>query len=332
MSTTSNARLRRLRQHAGLRAMVQENQLQVQDLVLPLFIKAGLKEPQPIQSMPGCYQLGLAHLDDEIDACVSLGLKAVILFGIPSHKDATGGASWQADGIIQQAIMRIKRRAPAMLVITDVCFCEYMDHGHCGVLSGEGDAASVDNDATLPLLAQQAVSHAKAGADIVAPSGMMDDMVTVIRQGLDAAGYQQTAILSYAVKYASCFYGPFREAAEGAPQQGDRRTYQMNPANAGIGLREAQQDLAQGADAIMVKPGMPYLDMVQRLKAQHPGVPLAVYQVSGEYAMIKAAAQQGWLDEVEAMMESLLCMKRAGADIIISYFSKQVAEQLRHTK
>jgi porphobilinogen synthase len=321
-------RLRRLRQHDNLRAMVQEHRVTCDDLILPLFIKAGLSVKQPIASMPGHYQLSLQDLDAEIASIVQLGIPAVMLFGIPEHKDAIGSAALLDQGIVQQAIRRIKQCAPTLLVISDLCFCEYTDHGHCGVLQQNTAGTVVDNDATLPLLAEQAVSHAQAGADIIAPSGMMDGMVAAIRQGLDQAGFQQTAILSYAVKYASSFYGPFRDAAEGAPQQGDRRGYQMNPANAAIGMREAEQDMLEGADMLMVKPGMPYLDMVHRLKQRFIGVPLVVYQVSGEFAMIKAAAAQGCLDEGLAIMESAMSMKRAGADMMISYFAKDIAKLL----
>lgn len=327
----TTTRLRRLRQKNSLRKLVQENNITVNDLVMPIFVKDKLTTKVEIASMPGCFQLGLNELDDEVDEIVSLGVFAVILFGIPSEKDALGSASMGDNGIVQQAIRRIKKRAPDLLVISDVCFCEYTDHGHCGVVVKSDDGMcgdTVDNDTTLPLLAQQAVSHAKAGADIVAPSGMLDNMVAAIRLGLDEAGYTKTLILSYAVKYASSFYGPFREAAEGAPKSGDRKSYQMNPANAAIGLLEAKQDIEQGADMVMVKPGMPYLDMVQRIKQNFPGTPLAVYQVSGEYSMIKAAALQGFLDERETVLESVVCMKRSGADIIITYFAKQIAKYL----
>ncbi len=322
-------RLRRLRQHPSLRHLVQEHRVSLKDLVLPLFVKAGITQPQPISAMPGHTQWPVDALDEEIAEIVSLGIPAVMLFGVPAYKDAMGSAALLEGGVVQQAVRRIKQLAPDLLVMTDVCFCEYTDHGHCGVLSSKG-GDDVDNDATLTLLAQQAVSHAEAGADIIAPSGMMDGMVAAVRQGLDHAGYTHIPILSYAVKYASSLYDPFREAAEGAPQHGDRRGYQMNPANASIGLREAEQDMQEGADFLMVKPGGLYLDMVQRLRERFPGVPLAVYQVSGEFAMIKAAAEKGCVNEHAMMQESLLSMKRAGADIIITYFAKSMAKVLRH--
>ena len=253
-----------------------------------------------------------------------------MLFGIPAYKDSCGSAALLQDGVVQQAVRRIKQLAPDLFVITDLCFCEYTDHGHCGLLASE-KPGDVDNDATLPLLAQQAISHAEAGADMIAPSGMMDGMVAAIRSGLDHANFSHLPIMSYAVKYASSLYDPFREAAEGTPQQGDRRGYQMNPANASIGIREAQQDVAEGADCLMVKPGGLYLDMVQRLKQRFAGVPLAVYQVSGEFAMIKAAAEQGCVNESAMMQESLVSMKRAGADMIITYFAKSMARFLRQS-
>ena len=321
-------RLRRLRHHATLRDMVQEHRVSISDLVLPIFVKAGITEPQPIEAMPGHSQWPVEQLDEEIAQIVELGIPAVMLFGVPAYKDACGSSALLDDGVVQQAIRRIKQLAPDLLVITDLCFCEYTDHGHCGVLSSE-QSDTVNNDATLILLAEQAVSHAKAGADVIAPSGMMDGMVAAIRKGLDQFGFSHLPIMSYAVKYASSLYEPFREAAEGAPQHGDRRGYQMNPANASIGVREAQQDVQEGADCLMVKPGGLYLDMVQRLSERFPGVPLAVYQVSGEFAMIKAAAEKGCVNETAMMQESLLSMKRAGADMIITYFAKSMAALLR---
>ncbi|MGQ3892372.1 porphobilinogen synthase [Legionella sp. CNM-4043-24] len=318
-------RLKRLRQTAAARAMVQETRLHPQQFIAPLFISECHSEKNAIKSMPGQYQLPLNALDQEIKELSELGIPAVLLFGLPAEKDAIGSASLRDDGIIQQAIRRIRQCNPDMLIITDLCFCEYTDHGHCGVLCGE----QIDNDKTLALLGQQAVSHARAGADWIAPSSMTDGMVTAIRQALDDAGFHNTAILSYAVKYSSCLYGPFREAAQGAPQFGDRKSYQMNPANSHEALREAALDIQEGADLIMVKPAMNYLDIIYRLKQTHPEVPLCAYQVSGEYAMIKYAATQGLINEEQAMLESLTAIKRAGADLIISYFAKDAARYLQ---
>lgn len=318
-------RLKRLRKTAAIRSMLQETRLNVNEFILPLFIHETLSEKRAIKTMPGHYQLPLKDLASEIEEISQLGIPAVILFGIPKHKDATGSACLHDNGVIQQAIQIIKKTNPNLLVITDVCFCEYTDHGHCGVLDHN---KTIDNDKTLSLLAAQAISHAKAGADWVAPSSMTDGMVEAIRTGLDGAGYSDTAILSYAVKYSSCLYGPFREAAEGAPLFGDRKTYQMDPANGHEALREAALDLAEGADMLMVKPAMLYLDVIYRIKQRYPEVPLCAYQVSGEYAMIKNAAQQHLIDETAAMLESVLSIKRAGADLIISYFAKDIARFL----
>ena len=319
-------RLRRLRAHPKLRDLISEHQLSVKDLVLPLFIKEGEGIKIPIQSMPGHYQWSVDQLADEIKSIEEANIPAVILFGIPSNKDSLGSSALTEKGVVQQAIQKIKFLSPHLLIIADLCLCEYTDHGHCGVIVEKNGDFIVDNDQTLPLLATQAVSLAKAGADVIAPSGMMDGMVCAIRYGLDQQGFTHIPILSYAVKYASGFYGPFREAAEGAPKFGDRRSYQMNPANAAIGLREAELDVAEGADMLMVKPAHTYLDMIYRVKQKFPGIPLGAYQVSGEYAMIKAAAARGWLDETAVMLESLLAIKRAGADFIITYFAKAVAE------
>lgn len=316
-------RMRRLRKTPAIRRLVQENSVSVSDLVLPLFIKAGNNIKNPITSMPGHFQLSLDQLPAEIADIQALKIPAIILFAIPAKKDAMGSAAWDDHGVIQEAVRIIKKTAPEILVITDVCFCEYTDHGHCGVWDAKNK--SVDNDKTLELLAKQAISHAKAGADIVAPSGMMDNMVQAIRTGLDAAGFNDIPILSYAVKYASCFYGPFREAAEGAPQYGDRKSYQMNPANANEALKEAELDVLEGADMLMVKPAQNYLDIIYRIKQAFPEMPLGAYQVSGEFAMIKAAAEKKWIDHDAAMMESLLSIKRAGADFIITYFAKEFA-------
>lgn len=316
------ARPRRLRAHPKLRDMLAETVLTVNDLVQPLFIRHGEGVHKPIEAMPGQAQFSVDNIAAEAKAIADLGIPAVLLFAIPETKDAEGSSSWQDDGVIQQAICEIKKAAPELLVIADVCFCEYTDHGHCGVLC---EKMVVDNDKTLPLLAKQAVSFAKAGADILAPSGMVDGMVAAIREGLDEAGFQQLPILSYAVKYASSLYGPFREAAEGAPQFGDRKTYQMNPANSSVALREAELDVQEGADMLMVKPAVNYLDIIYRLKQAFPEVPLAAYHVSGEYSMIKAASEKGWVDEEKVALEILLSIKRAGADFIITYFAKDVA-------
>lgn len=314
-------RLKRMRRTPITRAMVRETHLHPAQLIAPLFIHETLQVKQPIKTMPGQYQLSLNSLSEEIDTLSTLGIPAVLLFGIPTHKDASGHASLQDNGIIQQAIRRIRYLNPDLVIIADVCLCEYTDHGHCGVLKGE----HIDNDATLAVLAAQSVSYAQAGADWIAPSSMTDGMVSAIRQGLDDAGYLETAILSYAVKYSSGFYGPFRDAAEGAPKFGDRKTYQMDFANAREALREATLDVEEGADMLMVKPAMNYLDIIFRIKQHFPGIPLSAYQISGEYAMIKAAVSQGLVNEEEAILESLTAIKRAGADLIITYFAKEAA-------
>lgn len=327
---TITHRPRRLRQTAKIRALVQENHLQVQKLIYPLFIREDGNDKQAINSMPGQYQWSLQTLPQEIEAIQQLGITAVILFGIPQSKDECGSQSWHQDGIVQRAIRLIKQQSPELIVIADLCFCEYTSHGHCGIINKT--TQDVDNDTTLPLLVKQALSLAQAGADILAPSGMMDNMIAALRQGLDAEGFSQLPLMSYAVKYASHFYGPFREAANGAPQFGDRKTYQMNSANAHEALREANIDVAQGADFLMVKPAGAYLDIIYRVKQAHPEIPLVAYQVSGEYAMLMAASERGWLNEREAVLESLMAIKRAGADIIITYFAKKVATWLNETK
>lgn len=321
-------RLRRLRAHPKVRNLIRNVILTPNDLIYPLFIKEGLKEKTPISAMPGCYQHNLDSLKSEIKEIQSLGLPAVLLFGIPLHKDAKGSAALSDKGIIQQAIKLIKDIAPELLVITDLCFCEYTDHGHCGIVTQKQDQFTVDNDQTLDLLAAQAVSHAKAGADVIAPSGMMDAMVSAIRHALDEAGFLDIPILSYAVKYASALYGPFREAAEGAPQFGDRKSYQMDPANSSEALREAELDVIEGADMLMVKPALSYLDIIYKIKERFPEIPLGAYQVSGEYSMIKAAAERGWINETAVMLENLISIKRAGADFIFTYFAKDLAKLL----
>jgi porphobilinogen synthase len=321
-------RPRRLRAHPGLRALVSQTHLVVDDLIYPLFVYHGTNLRREIPSMPGQYQLSLDRLEEAAAEVSELSIPAIILFGIPSHKDSRGSAAVRDDGIVQEAIRIAKRAAPGLLVITDLCFCEYTDHGHCGSLAEAGGRMDVDNDATLPLLAQQAVSHARAGADVIAPSGMMDGMVQAIRRGLDSAGFVNLPVLSYAAKYASGYYGPFRDAAESAPSFGDRRTYQMDPANSDEALREVALDLAEGADIVMVKPALAYLDIIRRVKDNF-GVPLAAYNVSGEYAMIKAASARGWVDERRIVLETLTGIKRAGADMILTYHAPDVARWLR---
>ncbi|WP_090228580.1 porphobilinogen synthase [Lutibacter maritimus] len=316
-------RTRRLRKTENIRRLVRENKLTIDDLIYPLFIEEGINIETEIVSMPGIKRFSLDTISKELDEVVALDIPAVLLFGIPSKKDETGSETWNDDGIMQKAVRFIKKNYPSLYVITDVCFCEYTSHGHCGIIHDN----DVDNDATLPNIAKQVISHAKAGVDMVAPSGMMDGMIDTIRQALDNTGFPNIPIMSYAVKYSSAFYGPFRDAADSAPTFGDRRTYQMDPANRDEGLREATFDDQEGADILMVKPALAYLDIIRDLKNNFDR-PIACYNVSGEYAMIKAAAAKGWIDEERVMMESLLSMKRAGADIIITYFAKDVAKVL----
>lgn len=318
-------RLKRLRQSKTCRDMLKETHLQATQMIAPLFVSETIEVPKPIASMPGHAQLPLSALAEEVRILKSLGIQAVLLFGVPKSKDSAGTLSLDASGIIQRAIGLIKETHPEMLVIADVCLCEYTDHGHCGVLENE----HINNDETLDILSKQAVSFAKAGADWVAPSSMTDGMVHAIRGALDASGYQNTAILSYAVKYSSNFYGPFREAAEGAPQFGDRKTYQMDFANTNEALREAALDVKEGADLLMIKPAQNYLDIIYRIKSHFPDIPLCAYQVSGEYAMLKALAEKGLIREEDAMIESLTAIKRAGADLIITYFAKDLATLLQ---
>jgi porphobilinogen synthase len=318
-----NYRPRRLRRNDKLRDLVRETELSSKNLIYPLFVGPGKNRSQPVNSMPGVAQLSVDRVARECQEAARLGILAVIVFGIPEHKDATGTDAYADDGIVQRAIHEIKERVPNILVITDVCLCEYTDHGHCGVIKND----DVDNASTVELLAREALSHARAGADIVAPSDMMDGRVGAIRQILDANGFESVAIMSYAAKYASGFYGPFREAAESTPQFGDRRSYQMDPGNAEEALREVALDIQEGADIIMVKPAMAYLDIVYRVK-QKFGYPVAAYNVSGEYAMIKAAGQNGWIEEQRIMIEVLLSIKRAGADMILTYFAKDMARVL----
>jgi porphobilinogen synthase len=318
-------RPRRLRRTAPLRRLIRETRLDPGQLILPVFVRSGADRRIEVASMPGVAQTSVDEMLRDAAAAVEAGVGGMILFGIPDHKDATGSGGWDEYGAVQQGVRALKREFPELVVITDVCMCEYTDHGHCGVLNDRG---VVDNDATLPLLARVAVSHAAAGADVVAPSDMMDGRIGAVRAALDAAGQGDTAILSYAAKYASAFYGPFREAAESTPQSGDRHGYQMDAANAAEALREVALDIGEGADAIMVKPAGPYLDIVQRVKAETQ-YPVGAYQVSGEYAMICAAAERGWLDRERVMMESLVGIRRAGADFIITYFAIDAARRLR---
>ncbi len=318
-------RMRRLRGSDAIRRMVRETALRVDQLIQPFFVVEGSGVANPVSSMPGVYQLSIDRLVDEAKRAHGLGIPAVILFGIPDHKDPLGSEAYNDEGIIQRAIRALKEEVPGLLVVTDVCLCEYTDHGHCGVVRD----GRVLNDPTLELLAKEAVSHARAGADVVAPSDMMDGRVKAIREALDQEGFIEVPILSYAVKYASAFYGPFRDAAESAPQFGDRKTYQMDPANVREALREAESDLLEGADMLMVKPALPYLDVIRVVRDAFPQVPLVAYNVSGEYSMIKAAGRLGWIDEERVMLESLLGIKRAGADIIITYFAMEVAPILQ---
>ncbi len=325
---TPPQRPRRLRQTDALRTQVRETQLNAAQLVYPLFVTEAPAGNQPIPSMPGCAQHSIPSLVEEVRGARDDGVTAVILFGIPKTKDATGSSGRDPGGVVPRAIRAVKEAAPEMLVWADVCLCEYTSHGHCGILTEHPvHGVSVDNDATLPLLAEAALAYATAGADVIAPSDMMDGRVRAIRQALDQGGYQDTIICSYAVKYASAFYGPFRDAAESAPAQGDRRSYQMDPANAREALREAALDLEEGADMVMVKPALPYLDIVRRLR-RRCAVPIAAYNVSGEYAMLEAAAERGWIDGEAAMWESLTAIRRAGADLILTYFARRAARAL----
>ncbi len=317
-------RPRRMRRNNTLRAMIRETRLSPSQMIYPLFVMPGRGKREPVPSMPGVYRISVDQLKQEAAACMEVGIKSVILFGLPEKKDAVGSGAYAKNGIVQQAIKELKNSTPEMNVITDVCLCEYTDHGHCGCLVGQ----EVDNDATLELLAKTALSHARAGADMVAPSDMMDGRISEIRSVLDENDFHMVPIMSYAVKYASAFYGPFRDAANCAPRFGDRRSYQMDPANSREALREATLDVEEGADILMVKPAVAYLDIINRLRDEFD-LPIAAYHVSGEYAMIKAAAEKGWIDGERVMAETLLSIRRAGADIIITYFAKDMAKLLR---
>lgn len=321
-------RPRRLRSSPALRSLVRETTLQADDFILPLFVSEKVKERTPVASMPGVFQLTEAELVAEAAAAHAAGVSSVLLFGIPAEKDDRASQAYAEDGVVQRAVRALKKSVPGLVVITDVCLCEFMSHGHCGVTEFDGEHVHVYNDASVELLVRTAVSHAAAGADIVAPSDMMDGRIGAMRAGLDSAGFDQTVIMSYAAKFTSAFYGPFRDAAESAPQAGDRRSYQMDGANAQEALREVELDVAEGADIVMVKPGIPYLDIVWRVKERF-GLPTAVYNVSGEYAMVKAAAANGWLDERATVLEQMVAFKRAGADLIITYWAREIVKWLK---
>lgn len=317
-------RHRRLRSSEAMRALVRETTLSVDDFIYPLFVVEGENIKNEVTSMPGVYQISLDHLDEELEQLKELGIKAVMLFGIPKEKDEVGTGAYIDDGIVQQATKQIKKSYSEMIVVADTCLCEYTSHGHCGVIHGE----EIDNDESLKLLQQTAVSQAKAGADIIAPSNMMDGFVIAIRRALDEAGFTNIPIMSYAVKYASSFYGPFRDAAESTPQFGDRKTYQMDPANRREALKEAETDVIEGADFLIVKPALSYLDIVREVK-NITNIPIVAYNVSGEYSMVKAAAQNGWIEEKPLVMEMMTSMKRAGADLILTYHAKDIARWIK---
>jgi len=317
-------RFRRLRKQGSLRTLMRETRLSSSDFIYPIFVDQRLSVREEIPSMPGIYRFSMAELNEEIADVTDLKISAVLLFGLPKHKDSSGSQAYATDGIVQQAVRAIKKSAPQLVVATDVCLCQYTDHGHCGVIRNH----TVENDETLELLSRIAISHAEAGADIVGPSAMMDGQVQAIRQALDRRGFQETAIMAYSAKFASAFYGPFREAAESSPLWGDRRSYQMDPPNRREAMREIEMDIREGADIVMVKPALSYLDIIRdvRNRFRHP---LAAYNVSGEYAMIKAAGQNGWLDDKQVALETLTAIKRAGANVIITYFAKDAAKWLR---
>ena len=324
MTSFPDLRLRRLRGTGPMRDLTRETRLSPREFVYPMFVTHGHGVREAIEPMPGCYQMSLDVMSEEVDEVASLGIPAVLLFGLPAEKDPMGSEGYDPEGIVQEAVRVIKKNSPEMLVITDVCMCEYTDHGHCGVI----DNGKVDNDQTLELLGRTAVSHVQAGADMPAPSAMMDGQVWAVRRALNAGGYEDTPIMGYSAKYASGFYGPFRVAADSTPQFGDRKSYQMDPANIRMAMREIESDIAEGADIVIVKPALAYLDVIKEAKAKFD-VPLAAYNVSGEYSMVKAAAQQGWIDEKPVTTELLTAIKRAGADIILSYHAKDIARWLQ---
>lgn len=319
-------RLRRLRKNPGLRSLIRETELNVKDLVLPLFIKGIKGEKQPILSIPGHFQIPISQIKREVDELLELGISSVLVFGIPLEKDSYGANSCSENGIVQEAIKEIRKASSDLLIISDICLCEYTDHGHCGILTDFNGKVDVDNDKTLRQLEKQAVSHAEAGADVVAPSGMIDGMVSAIRKSLDRANFFHIPILSYSVKYQSSLYGPFRDAAEGAPSFGDRSSHQMDPANVQEALREVQLDVIEAADMLMVKPAHAYMDVICRVKQNFPDIPLGAYHTSGEFGMLKAAVEKGWLDERKGTTEILTGIKRAGADFIITYYAKEFAK------
>jgi porphobilinogen synthase len=319
-------RLRRLRQHPVLRDLIRETEVNLGDLILPLFIKGEEGEKVAIRSMPGWFHIPLSKIKEEVEEIVALGITSVMLFGIPPHKDAVGSNSYDEFGIIQKGIRKIREVSSDLLIMSDVCFCEYTDHGHCGFITERLGRPDVDNDRTLELLVKQAISHVQAGANVLAPSGMIDGAVRAIRAGLDASGFEHIPILSHSVKYNTCLYGPFRDAAEGAPLFGDRSSHQMDSANALEALREVQMDVEEGVDMLMVKPAHAYLDVIYRVKQSCPHIPLGAYHTSGEFGMIKAAAEKGWLDEKKAVIEILRAIRRAGADFIITYYAKEAAQ------
>jgi porphobilinogen synthase len=325
---TITHRLRRLRATPQLRALVRETHVTADDFILPLFVSEKISGRVPVASMPGVFQLDLDELIVEARAAHTAGVRAVLIFGIPAHKDEHATQAFAEDGITQRAVRKLKAEIPGLVVMTDVCLCEYMSHGHCGITEFHDGVACVHNDPSVELLVAAAISHARAGADVVAPSDMMDGRIGAMRTGLDDAGFHNTIIMSYAAKFASAFYGPFRDAAESAPMSGDRRTYQMDAGNSAEALREVARDIEEGADIVMVKPGLPYLDLVCRIKERF-GMPTAVYNVSGEYAMLKAAAERGWLDERNCVLEQMTAFKRAGADLIITYWARQAVEWLK---
>ncbi len=326
MSPSSTVRLRRLRGTNALRSLVRETSLAVSDLIYPIFVTHGRDRREPVDPMPGSYHLSLDKLLDEVDEVAELGIPGVILFGLPARKDSVGSEAYDSSGIIQEAIRVIKKTIPHLLVITDVCLCQYTTHGHCGIV----DNGRIDNDATVELYTRTAVSHAEAGADVVAPSGMMDGQVAAIRDGLDSGGFGHLPIMAYAAKHASAFYGPFRVAADSAPQYGDRRSYQMDPANGRMALREIQMDIDEGADIVMVKPALAYLDVIARARDRFDH-PIAVYNVSGEYSLVKAAAANEWINEEQVVLELLTGIRRAGADMIITYHAKDAARWLQRS-
>ena len=319
-------RLRRLRQNPVLRDLIRETEVNLNDLILPIFIKGEEGDKVAISSMPGWFHIPLSKLKEEIEEIVDLKIRCVMLFGIPPHKDPLGSNSYHQEGIIQKAIRKIRKTSSELLIISDLCFCEYTDHGHCGLMSERLGRRDVDNDSTLELLAKQAVSHAQAGADVLSPSGMMDGVVKAMRQALDSAGFHYVPLLSHSVKYNTCLYGPFRDAAEGAPVFGDRSSHQMDPANVLEALREVEMDVEEGVDMLMVKPAHAYLDVIYRVKQKYPQIPLGAYHTSGEFGMIKAAAEKGLLDEKKAVKEILGAIRRAGADFIVTYYAKEAVK------